>query len=129
MSIKTDYLEGKFIEHALRNVTYTSPTSVFAALLTAVANAETGAVTEVSGGSYARQAVVFGAQSGGVCTNSVAVTYPTASANWGTVTHLAIYDLVTGGNAMYILSLTSSQGVNTGQTASFAVGAISIGET
>ena len=129
MSIKTDYLEGKVVEHVLRNVVFTSPTSVFAALLTGVANAETGAVTEVSGGSYARQGVTFGAQSGGVCTNSVAVTYPTATGNWGTVTHVGIYDANSAGNALYIISLTTPQAVNTGQTASFAIGALQIGET
>ena len=129
MSIKTDYLEGKFIEHALRNVTFTSPTSVFVALLTGVANAETAAVTEVTGGSYARQGVTFGAQSGGVCTNSAIITFPTASAGWGTITHIGIYDAVSSGNALYILSLTTPQSVSTGQTASFAVGALQIGET
>lgn len=129
MSIKTDYLEGKVVEHVLRNVTFTSPTAVFAALLTGVANAETAAVTEVSGGSYARQGVTFGAQSGGVCANSVAITFPTATANWGTVTHVGIYDAVSSGNALYILSLTTSQGVSTGQTASFAVGSLQVGET
>lgn len=129
MSIKTDYLEGKVVEHVLRNVVFTSPTAVFAALLTGVANAETGAVTEVSGGSYARQGVTFGAQSGGVCTNSVAVTYPTATGNWGTVTHVGVYDANSAGNALYIISLTTPQAVNNGQTASFAIGALQIGET
>lgn len=129
MSIKTDYLEGKLVEHTLRNVAFTSPTAVFAALLTGVANAETAAVTEVSGGSYARQGVTFGAQVGGVCSNSVAVTFPTATANWGTATHVGIYDALGGGNALYILSLTSAQAINTGQTASFAAGALQIGET
>jgi hypothetical protein len=41
--------------------------------------------TEVSGGSYARTAVTFGAPSDGVTTNSAAVEFPQATGSWGSV--------------------------------------------
>jgi hypothetical protein len=60
----TDYLENKIIDHMLRNQAYTPPSTVYVALFT-TATGDDGSGTEVSGGSYARQAVTLGAASGG----------------------------------------------------------------
>lgn len=129
MSQKSDYLEGKIIEHVLRNVAYTSPTTVYCALYTATPS-DAGGGTEVSGNGYARQAVTFGAHSGGVCTNSAAITFPVdTTANWGTITSFGIFDALTVGNLLYWGALTASQVVNVGNQLQFAIGALSVGET
>jgi hypothetical protein len=66
----------------LRNTSYTSPATVYVSLYTTdPTDADSG--TEVSGGSYARTAVTFGAPSNGVSTNSADVTFPTATASHG----------------------------------------------
>jgi hypothetical protein len=52
---------------------------------------------EVSGGAYARQAVVFGAPASGQSQNTNTLTYPTPTADWGIVTHLVLMDAPTGG--------------------------------
>jgi hypothetical protein len=97
---KTNFLEGKLVEHVLRNVSYTSPTTVYVGLFT-VAPGEAGGGTEVSVGAYARQAVTFGAQSGGLCSNSGDILFPVATADWGTILAMAIFDALTTGNMLY----------------------------
>jgi hypothetical protein len=124
---KSDYLEGKIIEHVLRNVAYTSPVTVYLALYTAAAG-ETGGGTEVSGGSYARVAITFGAQSGGTVLNSTDLLFTTATGAWGTITDFGIMDALTVGNLLYYGPLSASQAITTGQQAKFATGSISVSE-
>jgi hypothetical protein len=127
MSAKTNYLEDAILNHVLRNNALTSPAAVYAGLLTA-APGEAGGGTEVSGGSYARQAVTFGAPSSNQCANSVAVEFPVASGAWGTVTHFAIYDAASGGNMLYYGSLGASKVIASGDQFKFAIGALVVGE-
>jgi hypothetical protein len=125
---KTDYLEGKIVEHVLRNVSYTSPTTVYAALFTS-APGETGGGTEVAGNAYARQAITFGAQSGGTVLNSVDVVFPVATpSGWGTITDFAIFDALTTGNMLYYGTLSSPVTINSGEQFKFAAGALSVQE-
>lgn len=71
----------------------TAPTSPFKLALFTSDPTETGAAgTEVSGGSYARQTITFAAESGGASSNSAQIDFPAATAGWGTITHIGIYD-------------------------------------
>lgn len=114
----SNYLEEALANHVLNNTTYTSPTTVYLALFVSPvsdANLEAGTLTnEVSGGSYARQAIAFNAATnpGGVCTNNGQVTFPTATAAWGTVTHFAIMDALTVGNVLIYGELDNSKVVD-----------------
>src|SRR6056300_745550 len=104
----SDFLENALINAVLRNTTYTSPATVYVSLYTTdPTDADTG--TEVSGGSYARTAVTMGAPSNGVSTNSADVTFPTATASWGTVTHIGIHDASTSGNLLFHTPLDTSK--------------------
>ena len=80
----SNYLENALINAVLRATTYTSPATVYVSLWTSDPT-DAGSGTEVSGGSYARTSVTFGAPSDGVTTNNADVTFPTATASWGTV--------------------------------------------
>ena len=77
----SNYLENALINAVLRNTSYTSPTTVYVSLYTTDPT-DAGSGTEVSGGSYARIAVTFGAPSNGVSTNSADVTFPTCTSSW-----------------------------------------------
>jgi len=115
MAEMSNYLENALIDATLRNTSYTSPTTVYVALHTAdPTDAGTGA--EVSGGSYARTLVTFGAPSDGASSNSADVTFTPATASWGTVTHIGIWDDGTtgGGNLLYHTPLDSSKTIDTG---------------
>lgn len=100
MSAMSDYLESALGNHVLRNIAYTSPVTIYAALYTTdPTDADTG--TEVAGGAYVRQAITFGAPATpGVFWNNAIVTFPQATANWGVIGWLGIRDAVSGGNLL-----------------------------
>lgn len=125
MSAMSDYLENAIGNHILRNIAYTSPTTVYCALYT-VAPSDAGGGTEVSGGGYARQAVTFGAPSNGVFTNSADVVFPIATANWGTIVAFALFDAATGGNMLIYGNLSSSKTINSGDQFRFPAGQLSV---
>jgi hypothetical protein len=120
----TDYMENKIIDHMLRAQAYTPPT-VYLALFTA-APGEAGGGTEVSGGSYARQVAGLSAASGGASSNAADITFPTATADWGTITHCALFDAATTGNMLMYTALDASKTVNNGDTLKFSAGDLDI---
>lgn len=118
MSAMSDYLENALVNAVLRNTSYTSPATVYAALFTTATDDANGG-TEVAGGSYARTAVTFGIPSNGVTSNSGTVTFPTATASWGTVTHFAIMDAATAGNRLFHGALQVTKTVDSGDVFTF----------
>jgi len=114
----TYYLDNVLLNW-MRNAAPAAPAGIYLAALTAATNLKTPTVTEVTGGAYARQALTLAAPASGVSSNSANVTFPVATADWGTVTHVAIYDAVTGGNCLQVIALSSSQAINTGNQLAF----------
>jgi hypothetical protein len=125
MAEMSNYLEDALINATLRNTSYTSPTTVYVGLFTSDPT-DAGSGTEVSGGSYARTAVTFGAPSNGVSTNSAAVEFPQATGNWGTVGWIGIHDAATSGNLMYHTALDTSKTIETGDIFKIATGSLSV---
>ena len=125
MAEMSNYLENALINVTLRNTAYTTPTTVYLALYTTdPTDADTG--TEVTGGSYARQAVTFGAPSNGASTNSAAIEFPQCTASWGTVTHVGIRDASTAGNLLYHTPLDASKTIDSGDIFKIAIGSLSV---
>lgn len=129
MSQASNYLETALFNHVFRNTSFTSPASLFIALFTSTATTaelEAGTLTnEVSGGSYARQSIAFAAPSNGVGLSSGTVTFPTASATWGTIRYGAVMDAASGGNVLWYGQLTSDVTINSGNTLQLAAGSVS----
>lgn len=121
MSQLSDYAENALINAMLRNTAYTSPATVYLALFT-TATSDSATGTEVAGGSYARQAITFGAPSNGVAANTVAVVFTALPA--ATVTHAAIMNASTAGNMLFHGALATSKTVGAGDTLTFAIGGI-----
>ena len=134
------YLQNKYVDWLLRGQAYTPPTTVYVALATSASGAS-ACGTEVSGGSYARVAVTSslsnwaGTQSAGSTTvssgtsgqtsNNGAITFPSPTANWGTILSFCVFDASSGGNMLFYAPLTTSKTVNNGDAApSFAAGAL-----
>ena len=125
MAEMSNYLENALINGTLRATSYTAPTTVYVALYTSdPTDADTG--TEVSGTSYARQSVTFGAPSNGVTTNSAAVEFPQAGGSWGTVTYIGLRDASTAGNLLYHTALDTSKTIATGDVFRIAIGSLSV---
>jgi hypothetical protein len=86
--------------------------------------------TEVSGGAYARQAVTFSAPDvTHTLKNSALVTFPTATASWGTVTHGALADASSGGNLLYGGALTNPKTVDVDDTVRVNANDLTVQET
>ena len=102
----------------------TRPTAWYIGLFTA-APGEAGGGTEVSGGSYAREAATF-TVSGDTASNSANIEFTAATASWGTVTHIAVFDASTGGNQIAYASLTASKAIDTGDILRIPAGDLDI---
>lgn len=140
MANMSDYLENEIIDHIFRAGTFTAPTVIAVALFTA-APSDSGGGTEVTGGSYARVDVgatdtdwnaTQGGTSGdstgtsGLTDNASDVTFTTASASWGLVTHIGIFDNTSGGNLLFHGALTASKTIDDGDTFKFTAGDLDI---
>ena len=121
----SNYLENALINAVLRNTSYTSPATVYVSLYTTDPT-DAGSGTEVSGGSYARTAVTFGAPSNGVSTNSADVTFPTCTVSWGTVSHIGIHDASTSGNLLFHTPLDTSKTIDSGDIFKIETGNLSV---
>ena len=120
-----DYAELKILDHCLGTTTWTKPTAVYLGLFTADPGEASGG-TEVSGGSYARQAVTFNAASGGATDNTAEIAFPVATAAWGTITHVVIFDAITTGNRIWYGPLTASKIIGTDDQFKIAAGALDV---
>lgn len=126
MAEMSNYLEDNLLDHVLRGDTggtsFPQPTTVYLAFHTNNPT-DAGGGAEVSGGSYARQLLSFGAAASGTSTNTTTATYinmPTAS-----VTHAALWDASSGGNLLFHTPITTIS-FNSGDEATVAVGAITV---
>jgi hypothetical protein len=126
MSAMSDYLEDAFLDHFLGTSSTSSPATVYLALHTADPT-DAGTGTEVSGNGYARQSIAFDASSSGTASNSAAVEFPAASGgNFGTITHIGIWDASSAGNLLFHAALTASKTINDGDIFKVAASGIDI---
>jgi len=106
MSAFSVYTSNKILDHILKTSVWTAPSACYVALFSSDGGLDSntaGSQTEASGGSYARIVATtsFAAASAGSTTNSVAeLIFPTATADWGSVTHWALMDASTAGNVL-----------------------------
>lgn len=115
---------NKLLDATHGKASYTAPATVYVGLSTTTPTAAGGNVTEPSGGAYARVAMPaasWGSASNGTITNTAAINFPTATAAWGTVVSVVVFDAASGGNLLWFAS-QPSQVVPSGATYSFAVG-------
>jgi hypothetical protein len=125
----SDLLEQKLLDHIFTDPAYTPPATLYVGLYTA-APTDAGGGTEVTGGSYARVATAaadWSAASGTAPaqkTNTATLTFPTATASWGVVTHFGIFDASTAGNLLIWDALSASKTIDIGDTPSFAASAL-----
>ena len=138
MSAASNYLENKLLDHALRYGTapYTGASTIYLALFVntsgnAATNLEAGTLTDevsTSGTAYARQAVTFAAASSGSSATNATVTFPTATADFGTITHVAVMDGDTegAGNVLFWGAVTTAKSISTGDTFQVSSGNLTI---
>jgi hypothetical protein len=132
----TDVWEKTILNHLFRNTALgLDATNMWIALFTTTPTDSTTG-TEVTGGSYARVAVArtgagFNAATGtlALVDNTAAVTFPTATADWGTITAFGITKSLAGAlstDLIYWGTLTVAKAIQNGDIAQFLAGAIDI---
>ena len=123
----SDYLEDKVLEHVFGGNAYSAPSTLYVALYTS-APSDTGGGTEVSGGGYVRKTSTFNVSGTNPTTasNASAVEYPTATANYGTVVAVGIFDASSSGNLLAYANLTASKVVSTGDVFRFNTGDLDV---
>ncbi len=124
---KSDYLEVNLLNHVLRATPYSAPATVYLAAYTA-APSDAGGGTEVSGGSYTRQTVVFGPPSGNQVANAAEVVFPIAADDWGTLVHFGIFDAPVGGNLLYATPFAAARTIESGDQLRIPVGQLVVSE-
>jgi hypothetical protein len=125
MAEMSNYLENALINATLRGTNFTAPAAVYVSLHTADPT-DAGTGTEVSGGSYIRQAATFASPSNGVSATSADVDFPQATGSWGTIGWIGIWDAQTTGNLLYHTALDASKSIDTGDIFKIASGNLTV---
>jgi len=124
----SDYWENEILDHIFGKGSYTPPT-IYVGLSTADPTDDGSGLAEPTGNAYARVSTVaadWDVASGGALDNANDITFPEATGNWGTVTHFALFDAVTGGNMLAHGALGASKAIGSGDTAKFAAGDLDV---
>lgn len=120
MSALSNTYELSVLDHLFNNVALTSPTTVYLGLFTSdPTDAGSGTEVSTSGTAYARQSISFAAASSGAVTTDADITFPTATAAYGTVTHIGIFDHVSNAASTSMVAhgqLDTSKAIDGGDT-------------
>lgn len=127
MSALSNYAEKLLLDWMMTTGSATRPTAWYVALFTA-APSDSGGGTEVTGSGYSRQSVTFDAAAtpGGTTSNSNLVSFTASGGDFGTVSHIGIFDASTSGNLLWHGAMTASKSVSDGETLEFSVGNIDL---
>lgn len=144
---KSNYLSRKVLDHVLGNAAYSAPATVYVGLWKSTAtlgNASTGGTlneADATGTAYGRVAVTNNStnwpNASGTETalkqNANTIAWPTATGAWcnpstETINQFALVDASSSGNMLFWGTVTTPKAIGSGDTASFAAGALSITE-
>lgn len=109
---------------SLNGTAYTLPTTPMKLALATSASSAATAGTEVVGGSYARQTIAFGTSAGTGVANTGVITYTNMPA--ATSSHVDVYDSNGTPRRGWCGALTAPKTTASGDSLSFAIGAITI---
>lgn len=135
----SQYWADALLNLILGATSFSAPATIYVAVYTTTPG-PTGGGTEATGGGYAREGLTNNTTNWPNATgtgpmvksNGVAYTWSAASGSWSSGSNMvgaALLDASTSGDLLYYGDLTVAKPVNTGDTASFAIGAISISQS
>lgn len=106
---------------------FTKDATVYACLFTVLPTDSTSGTEPTGVGSYARVAITNNTTNwpnaaGGIKSNGTAITFPTASAAWGTIVGFGLANASSAGTVIGFGSLSAPRAVVSGDTPSFAIG-------
>lgn len=121
-------LENEILDHIFGKGSYTPP-SIWVALSTADPTEDGSGISEPVGNGYARKATApadWSVAAGGALSNANELAFPEASGDWGTITHFALFDAVTGGTFLGYGTLDTAKPVTSGDTLKFPIGDLDV---
>ena len=130
MSEASDYVENQILDCYLNQTNITAPTNIYLGLHTADPT-DAGSGAEVSGNNYSRIEITDkfdnASGTGGSLSSNANITGFTATGgDWGTITHIGIYDASTSGNLLFHTALDSSATVNNGDSFQISAGNLTV---
>jgi len=127
----TTFIDNKALGYLFGQTVWTQATLYFA-LSTTTPTGDGSNFTEPSTGAYGRVSYTNNAAgwanppASKTTSNKAIIQFPTATGSWGTVTYFGIFDASTAGNCLAYAALAASKTIGNGDTASFAVDALTI---
>ncbi len=123
----SDYLEDEILDHVLKVGSYPVPSNIYIALSTADPLDDGSGISEPAGGAYARvQCNTWDAAALRTTRNTNSIGFPEATADWGNITHFAIFDAVSGGNMLGHGTFATPRYVALGQTYTIYAGDLEV---
>ncbi len=131
MTALSSYAERKLLDHVFKNTSYTSPNAYLGLFTSDPTDSASG--TEVSGSGYARiridnkmAAATTGSDNSSIVSNAD-ITFAAASGgDFGTITHIGIFDALTSGNLLAHGALTASKVISDGDSFQINSGSLTI---
>lgn len=124
----TTFTANKLLGHSTGYAPWTAPTNTFLGLFV-VAPTDAGGGTEVSAGNYARIQIGWGAPDNEFQSNVTSIRFPatgTASADYGSVVALGVFDSLTAGNLIWYGNLSATVTIKTGDSYTITPGGITL---
>jgi hypothetical protein len=125
MTAFTNYAENLVMTWLFTASAATRPTAWYVALHTADPT-EVGNVGELTGNGYARQSATWTIASNEASNTGTLTFGPNTTTNWGSVSHVSVWDAVSAGNCLAKGALSSSVTINVGDSLTIAAGALDI---
>jgi hypothetical protein len=124
----SDYCENALLDHLFGKGDYPPP-AIYVGL-SASDPTDTGAgLSEPSGNGYVRAETIpsdWNVAVGGLLDNANVITLGPATADWGTLTHFALFDAASGGHLLVHGALAQPKAIQSGDMARFASGALDV---
>lgn len=113
----SQFLGQALLNAAFRNVPFSQTAKVYLALYTSNPG-DTNTGIEVSGDTYVRQEITFGAaatvNNKETIKNTLEILFPAAGVSWGTISHVGILDAETNGHLLYYGALSPTKVIGIG---------------
>lgn len=125
--------ENKILDHILKTAVCVQPVNIYIALSTADPTEDASGLAEPSNGNYARRScATWDAAASRALDNTQETLFNQATANWGTITHFAIFSTPTEVGVAYMIGygeFTTPKNIQNGDQARIAAGECDISVT
>lgn len=126
MSDLTDFAENLLLEWMMTGNAATRPTAWYVSLHTSAPTDAAPSTGELSGNGYARQSLASTVVAD-TADNDADLTFgPNISVAWGTITHAAVWDAVSGGNCLWHGALAAAKAIDVGDEFKISAGNLTL---